>query len=206
MKTFIIYALLAIVALNFISCDLRFDALPPKTVFYNLGFNFQDSSGNDLVNGIGLEEWIPANISMENALSGTVNRELYVLDIAVSDPCTNWDNDIYNSPARPGFIPDVNRPIFTLHNNGDCYLNSSLSLLADACPDQRILIYKLKIAHVFGDDAIYEFVTYWDVPKEYLRDNSKFAKCYRIEFDGNVFIPETSENESRYYSATIVLK
>ncbi|WP_026474168.1 hypothetical protein [Alkaliflexus imshenetskii] len=206
MKTFIIYALLAMVALNLISCDLRFDALPPKTVFYNLGFNFQDSSGNDLVNGIGLEEWIPANISMENALSGTVNRELYVLDIAVSDPCTNWDNDIYNSPARPGFIPDVNRPIFTLHNNGDCYLNSSFSLLADACPDQRILIYKLKIAHVFGDDAIYEFVTYWDVPKEYLRDNSKFAKCYRIEFDGNVFIPETSENESRYYSATIVLK
>lgn len=63
-----------------------------------------------------------------------------------------------------------------------------------------------EIGYVFGDDTVYEFITYWDVPKKYLPDNSKFAKCYRIEFDGNEIIPETLEDESRNYSATIILK
>jgi len=207
MKTLIIYGLLVMAMLNLTSCDLFFDTLPPKTIVYNLGFNFQDSSGNDLVKGIGLEEWIPSDIAMKDALSGTVNRDLYVLDIIVSEPCTNWDNEIYNAPARPGFEPDVNRPKLTMNNNnGTCYLNNSFSVPAEDCPEQKILTYKLKIDYVFGDDAVYEFITYWDVPKKYLPDNSKFAKCYRIEFDGNEIIPETPEDESRNYSATIILK
>ena len=186
MKTLIRYGLWVMAMMNLTSCDLFFDTLPPKTIVYNLGFNFQDSTGNDLVKGIGLEEWIPSDIAMKDALSGTVNRDFYVLDIIVSEPCTNWDNDIYNVPARPGFEPDVNRPKLTMNNNNGTY--------------------KLKIAHVFGDKAVYEFVTYWDVPKKYLSDNSKFAKCYRIEFDGNEIIPETPEDESKNYSATIILK
>ena len=207
MKTLIRYGLWVMAMMNLTSCDLFYDTLPPKTIVYNLGFNFQDSTGNDLVKGIGLEEWIPSDIAMKDALSGTVNRDFYVLDIIVSEPCTNWDNDIYNIPASPGFEPDVNRPKFTMNNNnGTCYLSNSFSVPADDCPEQEILTYKMKIAHVFGDEAVYELVTYWDVPKKYLSDNSKFAKCYRIEFDGNEIIPETPEDESKNYSATIILK
>ena len=110
MKTLIRYGLWVMAMMNLTSCELFFDTLPPKTIVYNLGFNFQDSTGNDLVKGIGLEDWIPSDIAMKDALSGTVNRDLYVLDIIVSEPCTNWDNEIYNAPARPGFEPDVNRP------------------------------------------------------------------------------------------------
>ncbi len=114
---------------------------------------------------------------------------------------------IYNAPARPGFEPDVNRPKLTMNNNnGIFYLNNSFSVPAEDCLEQKILTYKLKIAHVFGDEAVYKLVTYWDVPKKYLSDNSKFAKCYRIEFDGNEIIPETPEDESKNYSATIILK
>ena len=102
---------------------------------------------------------------------------------------------------------NVNRPKLIMNNNnGTCCLNNSFSVPAEDCPRHKILTYKLKVDYVFGDDAVYEFITYWDVPKNYLSDNSKFAKCYRIEFDGNDIIPETAEDESRNYSATIILK
>ena len=102
---------------------------------------------------------------------------------------------------------NVNRPKLIMNNNnGTCYLNNSFRVPAEDCPEQKILTYKLKVDYVFGDDALYGFVTYWDVPKKYLPDNSKFAKWYLIEFDGIEIIPETAEDESRNYSATIILK
>jgi hypothetical protein len=206
MKTLIRYGLWVMAMMNLTSCDLFFDTLPPKTIVYNLGFNFQDSTGNDLVKGIGLEECISSDIAMKDALSGTVNRDFYVLDIIVSEPCMNWDNEIYNAPASPGFEPDVNRPKLTMNtNNGTCYLNNIFSVPADDCPEQEILTYKLKCPYVFGDEAVHEFVTYWDIPKTKTSSSEYFAKCYRIEFEGNEITPKAPRNKYGYYVAIIVL-
>jgi hypothetical protein len=202
MKTLKILGLLALM-MNSSSCDLLFDHHEPEFVVYNFGLSFQDASGNDLVKGIGLEEW-SAGTSMEDALWGSVKPDLYVLDIIVSEPCKNWDNEIYNTPARPGFEPDVNRPKLGMERyNGDCYLRNSFGLPVNDCPEEKILTYKLKCPYVFGDDAVHEFVTYWDIPRDKINDS---AKCYRIEFEGNEITPTRMDKYEQSYTATIILK
>jgi hypothetical protein len=209
MKTLKFYGLLAIVMVSLTSCDQLFGTLPPENVVYNLGFCFQDKSGNDLIKGIGLEEWSPAS-TMEDALWGSVKSDLYVLDIIVSEPCSNWDNDIYNAPARPGFEPDVNRPGLSMNrrNDGARYLNNSLSIPVNDCPEEKTLTYKLKCPYIFGDNEIHEFVTYWDVPKK--SSSSKYteyyATCNRIVFDGEDITPQAPIDKSGDYTATIKLK
>lgn len=188
------------------SCDLLFDHHEPEFVVYNLGLGFQDASGNNLVKGIGLEEW-SAGTSMEDALWGSVKPDLYVLDIIVSEPCKNWDNEIYNTPARPGFEPDVNRPRLGIErpDNGHCYFTNSFGLPVDGCSRQKKLTYKLKCPYIFGDEAVHEFVTYWDIPKTKSSSSEYFAKCYRIAFEGNEITPKAPRDKYGYYVAIIML-
>lgn len=209
MKALKVLGLIAIAMMSFTSCDRLFGTLPPETVVYNFGLCLQDSSGNDLIKGIGLEEWSPAS-TMEDALWGTVKSDIYVLDIILSEPCINWDNDIYNAPARPGFEPDVNRPVLCMNRRGDGarYLNNSLSVPVSDCPEEKILTYKLKCSYVFGDDEIHEFVTYWDIPEKSSGNKytENFAKCNRIVFNGEEFTPQAPKDKSESYTATIMLK
>lgn len=211
MKTLKLSGLMFIVMMIFTSCDRLFGTLPPEGIVYNLGFCFCDSTGNDVIKGIGLEEWSPAS-TMDDALWGSVKPDLYVLDIIVSEPCANWDNKIYNYPARPGFEPDVNRPGLNMErrNDGARYLGNRFSVPVNDCPEEKILTYKLKCPYVFGDDEVHEFVTYWNVPK--ISSSSKYteyyATCYNIEFDGEGITPQApSPNEtSGFYTATVILK
>jgi hypothetical protein len=195
-------ALLALVSISFSSCWLIFIDSSPELVAYNLGLSFQDASGNDLVKGIGLEEW-GGGTSIEDAKWGTVNRDLYVLDIMVSISCKGI-------PERPGVVRDVSRPalIMARENDGYCYLINSFNVVVKYCPEEKILTYKLKCPDVFGDEAVYEFVTYWDIPKKnYAYTHERYAKCYRIEFEGNEIIPQppADTNKSGKYKAIIKL-
>lgn len=191
MKTLKILGLLALM-MNYASCDLLFSHVEPESVSYYLNLNFQDASGNDLVKGIEFD-----------ASSGTVNDSLFTLDIIVSEPCGNWDNKIYNAPARPGFEPDVNRPkLGMLKYNSCCYLTNGFYIPVNDCPEEKILTYQLKCPYIFGDDAVHEFVTYWDIPKDKVNQT---AKCNRIEFEGNEIIPSTDQYEQSY-TASIILK
>ncbi|MCD8093968.1 MAG: hypothetical protein LUF01_14535 [Bacteroides sp.] len=209
MKTLKTLGLLIFVAINFSSCRYTDE---PKFIVYNLGLSFQDASGNDLVKGIGLEEW-SASTSMENALWGSVDPDLYVLDIIVSEPCNNWDNEIYNSPARPGFSPTVHRLQLAMERNynSNCYLTNSFGFPVGDCPEEKILTYKLKSPYVFGDDATHEFVTYWDIPKiKKAPGTENFAKCYRIEFEGTEIIPQSPTDKKKelygYYNTQLLTK
>lgn len=192
MKALKIIGLLALI-MNSSSCDFLFSHNEPKFVSYFLYLSFQDVSGNDLVKGIEL-----------NASSGAVNDSLFTLDIIVSEPCKNWDNRIYNSPARPGFEPDVNRPkLGMVKYNSYWYLINNFYLPVNDCPEEKILTYKLKCPYVFGDDAIHEFVTYWDIPKDKINNS---AKCYRIAFEGYEITPTPMDKYEQSYTATIILK
>lgn len=204
MKTLKISGLLAFVIMNFTSCDLLFGHHEPEFVVYKLGLSFQDTSGNDLVKGIGLKWWLDSTfVSEEQAQSGIVKNDLYVLDIIVSEPCKNWDNKIYNTPGSV-----VNRPELGMvrYNNGYRYLDNDFGVPVSDCPKEKILTYKLKCPYVFGDEAVHEFVTYWDIPKAKVA-NEYLAKCYRIEFEGNEITPQFSKEKYRsgYYIATIIL-
>jgi len=163
----------------------------PESVTYNLGLSFQDASGNDLVKGIGLEGW-SVGMPIEDDLYYLVKDSLYTLDIILSEPCKNWDNKIYNVPARPGFEPITNHPTLgmNIYDNGYCYLTSDFFRVpVNECPEEKILTYKLKCPYVFGDEAVHELVTYWDIPKKKIL-SSYYAKCYRIEFEGKEITPQ----------------
>lgn len=203
MKTLKTLCLLAFVVMNFTSCDRLFGHHEPEFVVYNLGLSFQDASGNDLVKGIGVEWWMDStSISQEQAKSGTLKHDLYVLDIIVSEPCKNWDNKIYNTPGS-----DVIRPRLGMvrYNNGYHYLDNDFMLPVNDCPEEKMLTYKLKCPYVFGDEAVHEFVTYWDIPKAKSSGQTYFAKCYRIDFEGNEISPQTPIDKNGNYMAIIIL-
>ena len=189
MKTLKMLSIVALIML--LSCESS-SHTEPEFVGYNLYFNFQDSSGNDLVKGIEID-----------ASSGAIENSLYTLDIMISEPCWNWDNDIYNAPARPGFEPYINRPKFGLSIHNDySYLTSQFSLPLNDCPKQEILTYKIKCPYIFGDDAVHELVTFWNIPNE----RNPSAQCYRIEFEDHEIIPTSMENYEYNYKASIVLE
>lgn len=206
MKVLKVIAISGLIIMSFFSCDHSSEH-EPEFIVYNLGLNFQDASDNDLVKGIELEEWAyPNNVAMEDAPWGTVKRDLYVLDIIVAIPCKHWNNETYNTPDRPGVTYDVNRPMLgmKMSNNRSCYLTNNFRLPVGDCPEEKILTYKLKCPYLFGDEAIHEFVTYWDVPKG-KTDNQHFAKCYRIEFEGNEVTPVSLDKYELANAANIIL-
>ena len=189
MKTLRILSIVTLILLS--SCDPSFHS-EPEFVGYNLYLSFQDIAGNDLVKEIEL-----------NDSSRFVKDALYTLDIIISEPCWNWDNDIYNAPARPGFEPDVNRPTFGLSRyNEYSYLTNQFGLPIDDCPKQEMLTYKIKCPYIFGDDAVHELVTYWEIPNE----RNPSAKCYRITFEGNEVTPSPMDKYDYNYTAAIILE
>jgi hypothetical protein len=159
---------------------------PPESDVYSLTMSFQDTAGNDLVKGIKLEEWFPGNVPMEEAQSGSVKSDLYTLDIIISEPCKNFDTNIFNFPARPGVIPDDNSPKLGWSNDYYHKLSIHLRFPADDCPEIKKITYRLKCPYIFGDNETHELVTYWHLSKRD-RTGEIYGECYRIEFNGKVF-------------------
>jgi hypothetical protein len=182
MKTFVFAGLSALIMMSSVSsCHLVFNQ-DTDTVSYLLDISFQDASGNDLVKGIGLEDWYPANIPEEQAQSGSVKHDLYVLDIIASQPCQDlidsWNNRHYVTPSYRLGLDKF---------NGYWFLTTNIDFSVNNCPDEKVLTYKLKCPYIFEDEAEHEFVAYWEIPK--IRNKSAYAICKRVEFEGKVFTP-----------------
>ena len=188
MKTLKTLGLLLSVMISFSSCDLiPFAAKESPTLIYKLGFCFQDASGNNLAEGIGLEEWIPSSIAMEDASWGPVTPDLYTLGVYVFDPC-----------KTAAYSPRLMRKYY----KGNWYLTSDVGIGVGDCPEVKKFTYMLKCPYVFGDEDIHEIVTYWNVPKITKSETLFYAECYRIEFEGKEYEPTYIEG---HYTATIVL-
>lgn len=206
MKVLKVIAFVGLIFINFSSCDL-FSDHEPEFVVYNLGLSFRDASDNDLVKGIELDEWAYSNeVAMKDAPWGVVKRDLYVLDIVIAIPCKHWNNETYNTADRAGVAYDANRPILgmKMYNDRSYYLTNNFRLPVNDCPEEKILTYKLKCPYLFGDEMIHEFVTYWDIPKG-KSENQHFAKCYRIEFEGNEVAPGSLDKYELANTANIIL-
>ena len=65
-----------------------------------------------------------------------------------------------------------------------------------------MLTYKIKCPYIFGDDAVHELVTYWEIPNE----RNPSAKCYRITFEGNEVTPSPMDKYDYNYTAAIILE
>ncbi|GHV39931.1 hypothetical protein FACS1894179_05640 [Bacteroidia bacterium] len=148
----------------------------PEFVGYNISFRFTDTSGNDLSKNINLTD------------------SIYRLDIIISEPCNGWDNDIYNTPGS-----DTSRPKFSQPIADSPYLVSYFYLPVDECPPMKKLTYRIRFPALFGNDLTHEIVSYWDVPPI-----TKYATCFRIEFDGKEIIPTIGPDRT-HSLVTIVL-
>lgn len=166
--------------------------------FYWLNVNFKDIAGNDLVALLGKECWESA--ADPSYWDGRINPDLYQLDVILSNPHASWNNNIYNSRAREGFIPDVNRPYFfmVIYNEEDevalssfkgasetegyCYLFSNFHIPA-INGIQDSLTYKIMCPTIFGDNLIHEITAYW---KENLKDSegARYPECINATYDG----------------------
>lgn len=163
------------------------DVLPVD--FYWLTVSFRDASGNDLVAPLGEERWKPERDHSNWA--GEINPDKYKLDIILSNPHETWDNNIYNTRAKDGVIPDVNRPYLSIAKynedykgtltykgeelDGYCYLFSNFNIPA-INGIQKSLTYKITCPSIFGDNQIHEIVTYWGDDTE-VADNAKKGKA-----------------------------
>jgi hypothetical protein len=198
--------------------------LHPRYVFDNLWLGFQDASGNDLLKYIdftdnadiyddGNDRWRYGN--------GYVKRNLYSISYLYPDPKSNpFDINNYYNPNAPVW----ERPIFDKTDFDLVTVNSSfrfpevsnrafqfwLGNFRDFfnIPMADKVIIKLKCPFIFGDDKVYEIVTYWQ-PKEgmpYYRGNPYFGECYLVEFEGKEYIPQLlSDNPSGIARYSLVI-
>ncbi len=196
MKNKLYLGLLAILVLgSFSSCDLISKDHEPDFTIYQLDLSFRDVSGKDMVKGIGLEEWCcPTTIPEEQAQSGTVKHELYELNILASKSC---EDEMAALPGRYHYIPNEVGPVIGMSKfDGYSFLTTDYGFPLVNCPNEKILTYKLKCPYVFGDEAEHEFITYWEIPK--IKNDESFAKCTRVEFEGEIFTPIPPQNGHNY--------
>lgn len=171
---------LMLVIICLASCHWFYRDDIPEIDSYMIALCFQDALGNNVSEGIGSEE-LRAN-------EGTIDPDLYSLDIVLQN--------YINGETVPG--PDVypqSSSLGTINHDelGTCLVNDFTRLKSN---NVRKLTYKLKCPYIFGDEEIHELVTYWELSENI------YAKCYRIEFEGQEIIPQTFEKQ--YYSLGVI--
>ena len=155
-----------------------------------------DSSGNDLIKGIGLEYWHRMDsIPEEDAVIGSVSRELYSLeDIYHPDPFMNWFAQKKTRSPSDGIFDigierlsknDFNFLLFTFYSFAIC---NDIRFEGSYPPADKI-VSKLKCPYIFGDDAEHEITTYWRIKSKREAFNENYVETYvselfSIELDG----------------------
>jgi hypothetical protein len=175
-------ALLITAIFSFTSCP----GFGPGAVQYRLGLSYTDIYANDLVRGLA-----------EVDTSSTGISSLYKLQIVLPEPCTRWSHEGYNIKGNDTASPKVEYMLLTDHSY--CLVNFILPV--DDCPQTRMLTHKVKCPELFGDDAVREIVSWWDIPKA--ENAMHYAECYLIEFEGNEIVTTLSNHYT--YLATITL-
>lgn len=225
MKAAFKYSFFALIAVILAGCGERIIELPGAKVlpidYYWLTINFRDASGNDLIAPLGDERWKPARDHSNWA--GEINPDKYKLDILLSNPHESWDNTIYNYMATEAFIPDENRPYFTIAKynedfkgtltykgeqlDGYCYLFSNFGIPA-INGLQQSLTYNITCPAIFGDNLTHNIVTYWAEDKNASNNSDdetilfQYPQCTGASFDGKEIIVKSAvvyATESRQY-------
>lgn len=153
---------------------------PQEIDVYMLALRFQDASGNNLAEGIGNGEL--------HANEGNIDSKLYSLEIYLQNYIDG------ETVSGPDAYPRISSLETIKHNELGTCLSSYFALDKDN-NNVRKLIYKLRCPYIFGDSKMHEIVTYWEFCEIY-------AKCYRIEFEGQEITPQPFENS--YFSLGII--
>ena len=210
-----IFTIIVFVVATFIlsssSCGYSIDGVKiGDEMLYNIGFVFQDAEGNNLAEGIDLEDWIPANLPKEQATSGQV-ASYYKLDIILSKQSDKFDNTTYKyirNYAHTGPIlntdTDVNYPKLTYRKiNGCVFIGNSFLLYTGLVEPQDKLTYQITCPYIFGDDEVHTITTYWKELGDKIQ-NTYFGECYKVEFDGQTITDIGHGSGDRIYQTNDV--
>ena len=198
---------------KFLDCCIDIDGYD-----HNMYLSFQDSSGNDLVKGIGfyardseIGEYVTGK---EEDESGWVNNDLFYLEYVYPDEIQNiWKSErgsVYDYPKEIYLVKgkkvaetypefgNYDRLFFTT-GSPKMYHTSSGKFIE--VPFAEKIIFRFTCPYVFGDNKAHDIVTWW---KPHDNKNASRALCYQIEFEGKEYTPITY-NSSAISFATIIL-
>ena len=194
----------------------------PFYLYLPLWFSVQDISGNDLVKLFGSDWWLDdSNPSGDTPLDNSVNTDLYTIEYVYPVPKMNplyyLQEEIELINGVPTIIWDDQEPHFGVFKDEETYYFTFLAMSNKKYDDEVFppadkIIFKLSCPSIFGDNEVYEIITYWeqliieDVPEQ------DYYKCNKIEFDGKeinfqrIPINAIGKNDSFCYSlATLIL-
>ena len=209
-------AALATTSCNNADNELLLNSQPPEYI-HCLYLSFLDTSGNDLIKGIGYDWFQPEGdesgeiASREKERGGLVKPDLYTLDVVFPD---GIENPWYPKP-QPGVILEPRTPYMGVwkrtsdhppYDPKGYYLTFSTSSYREFVfqqPFAEKITFRVKCPYVFGDDATHDIVTWWVHERQ---DYALGTKCYRVEFDGKEYTQITYEYGDQMSLATVVLE
>lgn len=167
-------------------------------VYYGISFIFQDIEGNNLAEGIDLEDWIPANGPKEQATSGVVVD--YKLDIILSKPINEDDHDhgLYGH--------DQIETILMYNNiNDKLLLTNHFRVHTNCVEPQDKVTYHLTCPHIFGDNETHVITTYWKEDLGEKITSTYYPECYKVEFDGKEITDISYDFKDEYKTNYVTL-
>jgi len=201
--------------------DIIIDSHYPFYYYEPLWFRVQDDLGNDLIKRIGSDWWLSdSNPTGDPSLDGTVNPNLYSIEYVYPFPKMSpfyyLQEEIEFINETPCVIWDEYVPIFYIFIDKDVFYMGfsakSMKYYDGDLPPAGKIIFKLNCPSIFGDNKVYEIITYWEQLTIDGFSNSDSFKCVRIEFCGQEInfqrIPDYDTDKNDFYShsvATIIL-
>lgn len=167
---------------------------------YNVSLNFKNSTGEDLIKGIGLDNW--QGTSEAEAISGDVKNEEYSLNI-----------NIQYSPNKFPESHDIGSSTLSMQQDkaGDCWLINKCRTIYGLSKGVVLATYKLVLPHVFGDKKEHKITVYWEFPfKENNTANKyeeieRWSKCTKVLFDEHEVTFKTSQTSEYNTLISIIL-
>ena len=198
--------------------DSIIDSPYPFYEYEPLRFSVQDTFGEDLLKRIGTNWWGPDSNPADTSFDGSVNRDLYTLDVVYPDPRMNPYYSVDRQYETIDGIPDIiihseYVPLLSIIIEENCYymcMRAQSNNYGSILPAEKI-VFKLRCPILFGDNGEYMIITYWEkLEIEGVSISDRF-KCKCIEFEGKEInfqrIPEYETDERYCHTlATIILK
>lgn len=190
MRTLRDFCLLMLAVICLSSCDLFQRDYSPEVDIYMIALCFQDASGNNVSENMEAEE--PGlETSMKNTNGEFVNPDSYSLNIV---PQNYINGETVSGPDDYPALYSSSLGLFKHDRLGTCLTNYFSRFKENN--NVRKLTYQLQCPSIFGDRETHELVTYWELTENI------YAKCYRMEFEGQEIIPQIIQNQ--YYSLGVI--
>ena len=151
-----------------------------KPVSYCMGIIFEDSEGNNLIEGIDLMDWSPSDKPVEEATFGIIACD-YKFRIILEKP--------FKTDGRSILYLDSDKTEYNMllyeKRNGYISLDFKFMEYEGFLDTQEILTFQIACPQIFGDDELHSIITFWNA--ERIKAKSEyFMECQKIVYEDQV--------------------